>query len=89
MQELQLADLLSTYQRALTRLNMPTTTPPPPSLPQPYITPPPLHPLCRLNIGKVQVTLANSYGWSISRQSSATSVAVTADGYSRKQLGES
>lgn len=43
--------------------------------------------LPRLNIGKVKATQVNTYSWSIQRQSSASGVAVTADGYSRTQMG--
>lgn len=43
---------------------------------------------CRLNIGQVRATQVNTYSWTIQRQSSASGVAVTADGYSRKQMGE-
>jgi hypothetical protein len=44
--------------------------------------------VCRLNVGKVKASVVNTYSWSIERQTSASGVAVTADGYSRKQLGE-
>lgn len=42
----------------------------------------------RLSIGKVIAAQVNTYSWTIQRQSSASGVALTADGYSRKQMGE-
>jgi hypothetical protein len=39
-------------------------------------------------LGRVRAVVRNTYTWSIERQSSATSVAVIADGYNRQQLGE-
>lgn len=43
--------------------------------------------LPRLVIGRVRTSVINTYSWSISREASAGGVAVTADGYSRRQLG--
>lgn len=43
---------------------------------------------CRVIVGKVKATVTNTYSWTIERQSTASGVAVSADAYNRKQLGE-
>lgn len=45
--------------------------------------------LPKLVVGRVKATVTNTYSWTIQRQSTASGVAVLADGYSRKQLGYS
>jgi hypothetical protein len=43
--------------------------------------------LPRLVIGRVKASVVNTYAWSIQRQATASGIALTADGVSRKQLG--